>query len=347
MEIGKSQKNKNINERKGNKMITLTKEDKDKIRVFAGTSSEKLAEKIVKYLDMDLSAAEIVKFADGETFAKAKQSVRGCKVFIVQSTSKPVNESLMELLVFIDAIKRSSAKEIIAVIPYYGYARQDRKASPREPITSKLVANLLTVAGATRVITMDLHARQIQGFFDIPVDHLMGAPLIADYFERRGMTGSDYVVVSPDHGGVTRARKLAEFLKTPIAIIDKRRSVDKMNTSEVMNIIGKVEGKTCILIDDMIDTAGTICHAADALAEAGAVEVYASCTHPVLSGPAMQNIQKSAIKKLVVLDTIYLPEERLIDKIEQISIAHLLAEAIVRIHEKRPLSPLFETLTAL
>jgi len=185
------------------------------------------------------------------------------------------------------------------------------------------------------------------GFFDIPVDHLMGAPLIADYFERRGMTGSDYVVVSPDHGGVTRARKLAEFLKTPIAIIDKRRSVDKMNTSEVMNIIGKVEGKTCILIDDMIDTAGTICHAADALAEAGAVEVYASCTHPVLSGPAMQNIQKSAIKKLVVLDTIYLPEERLIDKIEQISIAHLLAEAIVRIHEKRPLSPLFETLTAL
>ena len=190
-------------------------------------------------------------------------------------------------------------------------------------------------------MTIDLHAAQIQGFFDIPVDHLMGAPLIADYFERRGMVGSDYVVVSPDHGGVTRARKLAEFLKTSIAIIDKRRSVDKMNTSEVMNIIGKVEGKTCILIDDMIDTAGTICHAADALAEAGAVEVYASCTHPVLSGPAMDNIQKSAIKKLVVLDTIYLPEERLIDKIEQISIAHLLGDAIVRIHEKRPLSPLF------
>ena len=186
---------KNINERKGNKMITLTKEDKDKIRVFAGTSSEKLAEKIVKYLDMDLSAAEIVKFADGETFAKAKKSVRGCKVFIVQSTSKPVNESLMELLVFIDAIKRSSAKEIIAVIPYYGYARQDRKASPREPITSKLVANLLTVAGATRVITMDLHARQIQGFFDIPVDHMEALPILAKHFIKYGFSPEDKVVV--------------------------------------------------------------------------------------------------------------------------------------------------------
>ena len=330
---------KNINERKGNKMITLTKEDKDKIRVFAGTSSEKLAEKIVKYLDMDLSAAEIVKFADGETFAKAKKSVRGCKVFIVQSTSKPVNESLMELLVFIDAIKRSSAKEIIAVIPYYGYARQDRKASPREPITSKLVANLLTVAGATRVITMDLHARQIQGFFDIPVDHMEALPILAKHFIKYGFHPEDTVVVSPDVGGVKRARGLANWLHTPLAIIDKRRA--KANVSEVMNIIGDIKGKKAILIDDMIDTAGTICHAADALAEAGAVEVYASCTHPVLSGPAMDNIQNSAIKKLVVLDTIYLPEERLIDKIEQISIAHLLGDAIVRIHEKRPLSPLF------
>ena len=209
-------------------------------------------------------------------------------------------------------------------------------------IGAKLVADLLSVAGIDRLITMDLHADQIQGFFDIPVDHLMGAPLIADYFDRAGLTGDDVVVVSPDHGGVTRARKLAQCLKTPIAIIDKRRSVDKMNTSEVMNIIGNVEGKTCILIDDMIDTAGTICHAADALAEAGATHVYASCTHHVLSGPALGNIQKSAIEKLVVLDTIYLPEERLIDKIEQISIADLISEAIIRIHEKRPLSPLFE-----
>lgn len=242
----------------------------------------------------------------------------------------------------VDALRRASAKTINVVMPYYGYARQDRKARSREPITAKLVANMLEVAGVDRLLTVDLHASQIQGFFDIPVDHLMGAPLIADYFDRAGLTGDDVVVVSPDHGGVTRARKLAQCLKTPIAIIDKRRSVDKMNTSEVMNIIGNVEGKTCILIDDMIDTAGTICHAADALAEAGATHVYASCTHPVLSGPALDNIQKSAIEKLVVLDTIYLPEERLIDKIEQISIADLISEAIIRIHEKRPLSPLFE-----
>ena len=322
-------------------MLVLSEEEKKKIKIFAGPSSQDLAKKVSEDLEMDLNLVKMNRFSDGEVFIKPEESVRGCKVFVIQSTSNPVNESIMELLVFIDALRRASAEEIIAIIPYYGYARQDRTASPREPITAKLVANLLAEAGATRVVTMDLHARQTQGFFDIPVDHLMGAPLIADYFERRGMVGSDYVVVSPDHGGVTRARKLAEFLKTSIAIIDKRRSVDKMNTSEVMNIIGKVEGKTCILIDDMIDTAGTICHAADALAEAGAVEVYASCTHPVLSGPAMDNIQKSAIKKLVVLDTIYLPEERLIDKIEQISIAHLLGDAIVRIHEKRPLSPLF------
>lgn len=242
----------------------------------------------------------------------------------------------------VDALKRASAESVNVVMPYYGYARQDRKARAREPITSKLVANMLQTAGVNRLLTIDLHAAQIQGFFDIPVDHLMGAPLIADYFERRGMLGDGYVVVSPDHGGVTRARKLAQFLKTPIAIIDKRRSVDKMNTSEVMNIIGDIKDKTCILIDDMIDTAGTICHAADALADAGATAVYASCTHPVLSGPAMDNISKSAIKKLVVLDTIEIAEDRLIDKIEHISTAELLAEAIIRIHEKRPLSPLFE-----
>ena len=242
-----------------------------------------------------------------------------------------------------DALRRASAASINIVLPYYGYARQDRKARAREPITSKLVANMLQIAGADRLITFDLHAPQIQGFFNIPVDHLMGSPLIAEYFRRQLVSaGDDIVVVSPDHGGVGRARKLANFLKAPLAIIDKRRSVDKMNTSEVMNIIGNVEGKTCILIDDMIDTAGTICHAADALAEAGATHVYASCTHPVLSGPALDNIQKSAIEKLVVLDTIYLPEERLIDKIEQISIADLISEAIIRIHEKRPLSPLFE-----
>ena len=302
------------------------------LKLFALSSNQELAQRVAQEIGLPLGKSTVRQFSDGEIQVNIEESIRGKHVFILQSTSSPVN----------DTLKRASAESINVVMPYYGYARQDRKARAREPITSKLVANMLEIAGVDRMLTIDLHAAQIQGFFDIPVDHLMGAPLIADYFERRNMTGGDYVVVSPDHGGVSRARKLAEFLKTPIAIIDKRRSVDKMNSSEVMNIIGKVEGKTCILIDDMIDTAGTICHAADALAEAGAVEVYASCTHPVLSGPAMDNIQKSAIKKLVVLDTIYLPQERLIDKIEQISIAHLLGEAIVRIHEKRPLSPLFE-----
>ena len=291
---------------------------------------------------MPLGKVSSRQFSDGEIMINIEESVRGDDIYIIQSTSNPVNDHLWELLIMIDACKRASANSVNVVMPYFGYARQDRKARSREPITSKLVANMLEVAGVDRLLTVDLHASQIQGFFDIPVDHLMGAPLIADYFDRAGLTGDDVVVVSPDHGGVTRARKLAQCLKTPIAIIDKRRSVDKMNTSEVMNIIGNVEGKTCILIDDMIDTAGTICHAADALAEAGATHVYASCTHPVLSGPALDNIQKSAIEKLVVLDTIYLPEERLIDKIEQISIADLISEAIIRIHEKRPLSPLFE-----
>lgn len=312
------------------------------LKLFALSSNKELAKKVADTMGISLGKSSVRQFSDGEIQVNIEESIRGHHVYILQSTSSPVNDHLMEILIMVDALKRASAETISVVMPYYGYARQDRKARSREPITSKLVANMLEVAGVDRLLTVDLHAAQIQGFFDIPVDHLMGAPLIADYFVRRGMTGSDYVVVSPDHGGVTRARKLAQFLHTPIAIIDKRRSVDKMNTSEVMNIIGNVEGKTCILIDDMIDTAGTICHAADALAEAGAVSVYASCTHPVLSGPALDNIEKSAIEKLVVLDTIYMPEERLIEKIEQISIADLIAEAIIRIHEKRPLSPLFE-----
>lgn len=311
------------------------------LKLFALSSNQELAAKVADKMGIELGKSSVREFSDGEIQVNIEESIRGHHVFILQSTSSPVNDNLMEILIMVDALKRASAETISVVMPYYGYARQDRKARSREPITSKLVANMLEVAGVDRLLTVDLHASQIQGFFDIPVDHLMGAPLIADYFDRAGLTG-DVVVVSPDHGGVTRARKLAQCLKTPIAIIDKRRSVDKMNTSEVMNIIGNVEGKTCILIDDMIDTAGTICHAADALAEAGATHVYASCTHPVLSGPALDNIQKSAIEKLVVLDTIYLPEERLIDKIEQISIADLISEAIIRIHEKRPLSPLFE-----
>lgn len=311
------------------------------LKLFALSSNQELAEKVADIIGIPLGKSTVRKFSDGETQVNVEESIRGHHAFILQSTSSPVNDNLMEILIMVDALKRASAETVNVVMPYYGYARQDRKARSREPITSKLVANMLEIAGVDRLLTVDLHASQIQGFFDIPVDHLMGAPLLAEHFIRRGMTGDDYVVVSPDHGGVTRARKLAQFLQTPLAIIDKRRSVDKMNTSEVMNIIGTVEGKTCILIDDMIDTAGTICHAADALKEAGAVSVFASCTHPVLSGPAMDNIERSAIEKLVVLDTIFLPEDRVIDKIEQISIADLIAEAIIRIHEKRPLSPLF------
>ncbi|HGD5844582.1 TPA: ribose-phosphate diphosphokinase [Streptococcus agalactiae] len=312
------------------------------LKLFALSSNKELAKKVSQTIGIPLGQSTVRQFSDGEIQVNIEESIRGHHVFILQSTSSPVNDNLMEILIMVDALKRASAESVSVVMPYYGYARQDRKARSREPITSKLVANMLEVAGVDRLLTVDLHAAQIQGFFDIPVDHLMGAPLIADYFDRQGLVSDDVVVVSPDHGGVTRARKLAQCLKTPIAIIDKRRSVTKMNTSEVMNIIGNIKGKKCILIDDMIDTAGTICHAADALAEAGATAVYASCTHPVLSGPALDNIQNSAIEKLIVLDTIYLPEERLIDKIEQISIAELIGEAIIRIHEKRPLSPLFE-----
>ena len=312
-----------------------------RLKIFALNSNRPLAEKIAAAVGVELGKCTVKQFSDGEIQVNIEESIRGAHVYIIQSTSSPVNDNLMELLIMIDALKRASAKTINVVMPYYGYARQDRKARSREPITAKLVANMIEKAGADRMVTLDLHASQIQGFFDIPVDHLMGAPLIANYFLEQGISGDEVVVVSPDHGGVTRARKLAQFLKTPIAIIDKRRP--KANVAEVMNIIGHVDGKICVLIDDMIDTAGTICHAADALAEAGAVEVYASCTHPVLSGPAMNNISQSAIKKLVVLDTIEIPEDRLIDKIELISTADLLADAIVRIHEKRPLSPLFSS----
>ncbi len=309
------------------------------LKLFALSSNQELAAKVADKIGIELGKSSVREFSDGEIQVN-KESIRGHHVFILQSTSSPVNDNLMEILIMVDALKRASAETISVVMPYYGYARQDRKARSREPITSKLVANMLEVAGVDRLLTVDLHASQIQGFFDIPVDHLMGAPLIADYFDRAGLMGDEGLFLQIMVVLLVRVNLLR--LKTPIAIIDKRRSVDKMNTSEVMNIIGNVEGKTCILIDDMIDTAGTICHAADALAEAGATHVFASCTHPVLSGPALDNIQKSAIEKLVVLDTIYLPEERLIDKIEQISIADLISEAIIRIHEKRPLSPLFE-----
>ncbi|OJG70490.1 ribose-phosphate pyrophosphokinase 1 [Enterococcus phoeniculicola] len=311
------------------------------MKIFALNSNRPLAEKIAAAVGVELGKSSVTQFSDGEIQVNIEESIRGSHVYVIQSTSSPVNDNLMELLIMIDALKRASAKTINVVMPYYGYARQDRKARAREPITAKLVANMIEKAGATRMLTLDLHAVQIQGFFDIPVDHLMGAPLIANYFLEKGISGDDVVVVSPDHGGVTRARKLAEFLKAPIAIIDKRRP--KANVAEVMNIIGKVDGKTCVLIDDMIDTAGTITLAANALKEAGAKSVYASCTHPVLSGPALQRISDSAIERLVVTDSINLPENRKIEKIDEVSVGELMGDAIKRIHENKPVSPLFET----
>ncbi|PFJ13355.1 ribose-phosphate pyrophosphokinase [Bacillus cereus] len=307
------------------------------LKVFSLNSNKELAEQIAKHIGVGLGKCSVDRFSDGEVQINIEESIRGCDVFIIQSTSFPVNEHIMELLIMIDALKRASAKTINIVIPYYGYARQDRKARSREPITSKLVANLLETAGATRVITLDLHAPQIQGFFDIPIDHLMGVPILSDYFETKGL--KDIVIVSPDHGGVTRARKMADRLKAPIAIIDKRRP--RPNVAEVMNIIGNIEGKTAILIDDIIDTAGTITLAANALVENGASEVYACCTHPVLSGPAIERIQNSNIKELVVTNSIVLPEEKKIDKIHELSVAPLIGEAIIRVYEEESVSVLF------
>ena len=309
-------------------------------QIYAGSSSKVLARKIAEKIGVELGSVDLIKFADGETFAKVNQSVRGRKVFIIQSTSKPVNESIMELLIFMDSLKRASAKEIIPVIPYYGYARQDRKASPREPITSKLVANLLTVAGASRVITMDLHARQIQGFFDIPVDHMEALPILAKYFVKNNLVGDDIVVVSPDVGGVKRARGLAKWLHAPLAIIDKRRA--KANVSEVMNIIGDVAGKKAILIDDMIDTAGTICNAAYALKEKGAKEVYACATHAIFSDPAVERLKAAPFCKVIVTDTIELPDNKRFSNLEILSTDVMFSETIKRIVHNQAISDLFE-----
>lgn len=309
------------------------------LKLFTLNSNKPLAQEIADIIGVELGKCTVNRFSDGEIQINIEESIRGCDVYVVQSTSSPVNSNLMELLIMIDALKRASAKTINVVMPYYGYARQDRKARAREPITAKLVANLIETAGATRVITLDLHAPQIQGFFDIPIDHLMGVPILAEYFKEKNYFQDDIVIVSPDHGGVTRARKLAELLKAPIAIIDKRRP--RPNVSEVMNIVGNVEGKTAILIDDIIDTAGTITLAAKALAENGAKEVYACCTHPVLSGPAIERIENSAIKELVVTNTINLPEDKKISKMKELSVAPLLSEAIIRVHENLSVSTLF------
>ncbi len=310
----------------------------NEIKLFSGNSNRPLAEAIAAKLNTELGGIEVATFSDGEINVHIEETVRGRDLFIIQSTSSPVNDNLMELLIMIDAAKRASAGRITAVIPYFGYARQDRKARSRDPITAKLVANLITAAGADRVLTMDLHAEQIQGFFDIPVDNLLGGPTLYNHFAREGNID---VVVSPDVGSVKRARKVAEKFGVPIAIIDKRRP--KANAIEVMNIIGDVNGKTCLMVDDMIDTAGTICQGAEALIKNGAKEVYACCTHGVLSGPALDRLAASAIKEITVLDTIDMAEKvKDFPKIKILSVAKLFAAAITKIYSDSSLSEIYE-----
>ena len=307
-------------------------------KVFTGNSHPELAEEIASIMGKPLGKATVNKFSDGEISVNLWETVRGTDCYIVQSTCDPVNDNLMELLIMIDAMKRASAGRINAVIPYYGYARQDRKAKARDPITAKLVADLLVAAGADRVVAMDLRAAQIQGYFDIPVDHLVGMPILSKYFMAKGL--EDVVIVSPDHGSVTRARNMAQPLNAPIAIVDKRRP--EPNKSEIMNIIGDIEGKNCILVDDMIDTAGTITNAANALKDLGAVSVRACATHAVLSGPAIERIENSAIEELVLLNTLPIPEEKRIEKMRIVSVAPLFAEAMTRIFTNGSISKLFD-----
>ena len=307
-------------------------------KLFAGNSHRELAEEIASILNKPLGDCVVKTFSDGEVCVDLKESVRGVDCYIIQSTCDPVNNNLMELLIMIDAMKRASAGRINAVIPYYGYARQDRKARARDPITAKLVADMLDAAVADRVVTMDLHASQIQGYFNIPVDHMLGMPIYRNFFKDQNI--EDLVIVSPDHGSVPRARKMAEPLNCPIAIVDKRRP--EPNKSEIMNIIGNIEGKNCILVDDMIDTAGTITNAANALKELGAKSVKACATHGILSGPAKERIEASAIEELVLLNTVPLAEERKLDKMTFLSVAPLFAETITKIHTNGCVSELFD-----
>ncbi|WHY83874.1 ribose-phosphate diphosphokinase [Neobacillus novalis] len=310
----------------------------NRFKMFTLNSNQTLAAEMAELLGCELGKCSVTKFSDGEIQIHIEESVRGSEVFIVQSTSYPVNENIMELLIMLDSLKRASARTINVVIPYFGYGRQDRKARSREPITAKLVSNLLEAAGATRVLTMDLHTPQLQGFFDIPVDHLFGVPILTQYFKNKGL--DNIVVVAPHNGSIGRARKMANLLHAPLALIDKRKLEE--NEYEILNVIGNVEGKNAIIIDDLIDTAETITSAAKALAEYGATSIYAGCTHPVFTEQAIEKIQLSAIKELVVTNTIELPEEKLIGKIKMISVAPLLVEAIDRIHNEKAVSPLFE-----
>ena len=312
------------------------------IKILAGNSHPALAMQIASALGLPLGKCTVGHFSDGEVSVSIGETVRGSDVFLVQSTCEPVNDNVMELLIMIDACKRASAGRITAVIPYFGYARQDRKSKARDPISAKLVADILTTAGANRVLTMDLHAHQLQGFFNIPVDNLMGASVLIPHIAGKfGRSRDDMMIVSPDLGSVTRARKFCEKLDYRLAIIDKRRP--RANVSEVMNIIGDVKGKTCILCDDLIDTAGTLCHAAEALIEVGgAKEVYACATHGVLSGPAIERLENSPIKNLALLDTIPLPTSKQSDKIELLQVTPVFTEAIARIYEESSVSPLFD-----
>lgn len=313
------------------------------LKIFSGTSHPDFTEKICESLGIGVAAARLFRFSDGETGVSIEESVRGADVYVVQSTCHPVNENLVELLIILDVLRRASAYRINVVTPYFGYARQDRKTKAREPITAKLVANLIENAGAHRLIAADLHAGQIQGFFDIPVDHLTGIPLLASHFRDilKKEEDGDIVVVSPDIGGVVRARRFAVHLNADLAIVDKRRSHEVANLSKVMEIIGHVDGKVAVLVDDIIDTAGTMVQAAEALLERGARKVYACATHGVLSGPAVERIASSPIENLVLTDTIPLPKEKQIDKITTLSIAPLFAEAISRIHSDHSVSILF------
>ncbi len=326
--------------------MASTYKPKDGIKIFSCNSNLPLAQKIAQALDVELSDIQAGQFSDGESFVKINELVRGYDCYVIQSTSNPVNDHLMELLIAVDALKRASAGRITAVIPYYGYARQDRKARARDPISARLVADLLKASGVDRVLTMDLHSSQIQGFFDIPLDHMLGNPILIDYYKKKiKEVEGDFCVVSPDVGSVKRSRTFAEKLDVPLAIIDKRRP--DANISEVMSVIGEVAGKNIIMVDDMIDTAGTICNAANAMGEKGAKRVFACCTHPVLSGPAIERIEKSAIEELVVLDTIILDDHKRIEKIKQLSVCDVFANAITAIHGNESVSKLFEKLIKL
>ena len=308
-----------------------------KVKVFSLSSNPELAEEIADYMGIKLSECSIEKFADGEVGINITETVRGHHVFVIQTTSNPVNEHYMELLIMIDALKRASARSINVIMPYYGYSRQDRKALSRQPISAKLVADLLTVAGATRVISLDLHAAQIQGFYDIPIDNFEAAPIIVSYLKDKKL--DDIVVVSPDHGGTTRARKFAINFDAPIAIIDKRRP--RPNVAQVMNIIGDVNGKNAIIVDDIVDTAGSICAAAKALKENGAKDIYVACTHPVLSKDAANKVLESEITELITTNTIKLPEEKKNKKITKLSVAKIIGQGILNIIDDKAISTLF------